>query len=68
MYSRNFIETLKAKWQSYRSEMESLKDRLGQTEKESQQRAAELDAVREQADIDHVWQAKYNETEKVFLI
>eukprot|EP01036_Dinobryon_divergens_P031779 gene31779-41245_t len=43
---KSSIETLKAKWQSYQSEMESLKDRLGQTEKESAQRAAELAAQR----------------------
>ena len=56
---------MKAKWQSYQSEMESLKDRLGQTEKESAQRAAELAAVREQADkgradIVNVWQIRFH--------
>ena len=69
-FVRSFIENLKSKWQSYRSEMESMKERLGQTEFESEQRAAELAAVREQAgkgrtDGDHVWQAKLNAVEKV---
>ena len=50
--------------------MESLKERLGQTEFESEQRAAELAAVREQAekgraDGDHAWQAKLSALEKV---
>ena len=54
---------MKANWQSYQSEMEALKDRLGQTEKESAQRVAELAAVREQADkgrsdIANVWQIR----------
>ena len=50
--------------------MESLKERLGHTEFESEKRAAELAAVREQAekgraDGEHVWQAKLTAVEKV---